>query len=294
MATGRSDYPNQVNNVLGFPFIFRGALDVRARAINEEMKMAATRALAELARQDVPESVERAYGDERLALRPGLHHPQAVRPARPALGGAGGGGGGDGDGRRARAPSTWTSTASELEARLGRGARGDARHHATSARSDPRSASSSPRASTSASSARPRWWWSEGIAHPILLGRPERIRETRARQLGVSLEGVTIVDPLADEARAERYAQTLYERRQRKGVTLAEARGEVRQRDHFGLHDGARGRRRRAGGGRGPALPGDDPPGAADDRHGAGRAARGGHVHDGAGEARCSSSPTPR
>jgi malate dehydrogenase (oxaloacetate-decarboxylating)(NADP+) len=65
-ATGRSDYPNQINNVLGFPFIFRGALDVRARAINDEMKMAATRALAELARQDVPESVERAYGNERF------------------------------------------------------------------------------------------------------------------------------------------------------------------------------------------------------------------------------------
>ena len=79
MATGRSDYPNQVNNVLGFPFIFRGALDVHATTINEEMKLAATYALAALAKEDVPDSVCRAYGVETLKFGPRLHHPQAVR-----------------------------------------------------------------------------------------------------------------------------------------------------------------------------------------------------------------------
>ena len=85
VATGRSDFPNQVNNVLGFPYIFRGALDVRAKAINEEMKVAAARALAELAREPVPDSVVEAYGGKRLPVRPRLHHPQAVRHARAVV-----------------------------------------------------------------------------------------------------------------------------------------------------------------------------------------------------------------
>src|SRR5690606_28301386 len=79
-ATGRSDYPNQINNVLGFPFIFRGALDARARAINDEMKLAATHALAELARQDVPEAVERAYGGERFRFGPDYLIPKPFDP----------------------------------------------------------------------------------------------------------------------------------------------------------------------------------------------------------------------
>ena len=86
MATGRSDYPNQVNNVLGFPFIFRGALDVHATTINEEMKLAATYALAALAKEDVPDSVCRAYGVETLEVRRRLHHSQAVRSARAGVG----------------------------------------------------------------------------------------------------------------------------------------------------------------------------------------------------------------
>ena len=81
IATGRSDYPNQVNNVLGFPFIFRGALDVRATAINDEMKIAAAEALAELAREPVPEEVAAAYGGQHAQLRPRLYHPGAVRSA---------------------------------------------------------------------------------------------------------------------------------------------------------------------------------------------------------------------
>ncbi len=91
MATGRSDYPNQVNNVLGFPFIFRGALDVRATAINNEMKMAAARALAALAKEDVPEVGAEGVRREEHVVRPRVPDPEAVRPARAHVGGAGGG-----------------------------------------------------------------------------------------------------------------------------------------------------------------------------------------------------------
>ena len=111
MATGRSDYPNQVNNVLGFPFIFRGALDVRATTINDEMKLAATRALAALAKEDVPDSVLRAYGVEQPGVRPRLHHPQAVRSARADLGRARRGAGRHGDRRGAAPRRSSTSTA---------------------------------------------------------------------------------------------------------------------------------------------------------------------------------------
>ena len=102
VATGRSDYPNQVNNVLGFPYIFRGALDVRATTINEEMKIAAAKALAELAREDVPDEVAAAYR-RAAGLWPRLHHPGAVRSAADIRDAAGGGEGGDGLGRRAEA-----------------------------------------------------------------------------------------------------------------------------------------------------------------------------------------------
>ena len=102
MATGRSDYPNQVNNVLGFPFIFRGALDVRATAINMEMKIAAAHALAELAREDVPDEVAAAYGGA-AEIRARIHHPGAVRSAADFHRSAGGGSGGDGYRRRAQA-----------------------------------------------------------------------------------------------------------------------------------------------------------------------------------------------
>ena len=111
MATGRSDYPNQVNNVLGFPYIFRGALDVRAKAITEEMKMAAARALAALAKEDVPGLRLARVRRREVPLRPRLHHPEAARPARAALGRAGGREGRDGRRRRPRSRSTSPSTA---------------------------------------------------------------------------------------------------------------------------------------------------------------------------------------
>ncbi len=117
VATGRSDYPNQVNNVLGFPFIFRGALDVRATAISEEMKVAAARALAALAHEPVSERVLQAYGGRPIQLRRRLPHPQAVRRARAVVGGAGGGRGGDARAAWPAPRSTSTATASGCAAR---------------------------------------------------------------------------------------------------------------------------------------------------------------------------------
>ncbi|MBV9110561.1 MAG: NADP-dependent malic enzyme, partial [Gemmatimonadetes bacterium] len=231
IATGRSDYPNQVNNVLGFPFIFRGALDVRARAINDEMKMAATRALAELARMDVPESVERAYGDERLRfgtdyLIPKPFDPRIMLWVAPAVARAAMETG------VARREIELAAYRHELEARLGRG-REVMRDIMRQARSDPR-AIVYPEGEHERIIRAAALVVGEGIAHPVLVGRPERIQAT-AGALGISLDGIRVVDRLADEERLERYAQTLWRRRQRKGMTLADARGEVRRAITFGL-----------------------------------------------------------
>ena len=148
VATGRSDFPNQVNNVLGFPYIFRGALDVRAKEINEAMKIAAARALAALAHEPVPDSVAEAYGVQRLQVRPRLHHPEAVRHARPLVVRAGRGQGGHGVGRRAAARWTSTSTASGCSAAsAARSTRSCAR--SCSGRRARPSGSSSPTATTS-------------------------------------------------------------------------------------------------------------------------------------------------
>jgi malate dehydrogenase (oxaloacetate-decarboxylating)(NADP+) len=230
MATGRTDYPNQVNNVLGFPFIFRGALDVRARAINDEMKMAATRALAELARMDVPESVEKAYGDERLRfgaeyLIPKPFDPRIMLWVAPAVAGAAMETG------VARVEVDLDAYRLELEARLGRG-RQVMRDVITRARRDPRTIVY-PEGEHERVIRAAALVVAEGVARPVLLGRPERIEE-KARALGASLEGVEIVDRLGDDERLERYAQRLFARRQRKGMTLADARGEVRRAIPFG------------------------------------------------------------
>ncbi len=177
-ATGRTDYPNQINNVLGFPFIFRGALDVRARAINDEMKMAATRALAELARQDVPESVERAYGDERFRFGPEYLIPKPFDPrimlwvapavARAAM-----------ETGVARLQLDLDAYRGELEARLGR-RREVMRDIMGRARSDPQRIVY-PEGEHERIIRAAALVVQEGIARPYLLGRAERIRERRRR-----------------------------------------------------------------------------------------------------------------
>ncbi|HUH12577.1 MAG TPA: phosphate acyltransferase, partial [Longimicrobiales bacterium] len=230
MATGRSDYPNQVNNVLGFPFIFRGALDVRSKAINQEMKLAATRALAELAKQDVPEAVSVAYGE--AAFRFGRDYlipkPFDVRVllwVAPAVAAAAMETG------VARTPVDLEDYRSRLEARLGR-RREVMRDIVHKARRDPRRIvfpeGENERVIRAAVQV-----VDQEIAHPILLGRPDRIRAL-AEALHADLEGVEVVDPSADEECLERHALAFFEARQRKGMTLAEARERMRQPTYCG------------------------------------------------------------
>ena len=170
VATGRSDYPNQVNNVLGFPFIFRGALDVQASTINEAMKIAAAKALAELAREDVPDQVAAAYLGRQVDVRARLHHPGAVRSAPDHARAAGRRQGGDGYRRGAQAD--------RRHGRLRRAALGPARpgRRLAAAASSTRcamrpSASSSPRARSRRSRAPPTPSTTPACGTPILIGR---------------------------------------------------------------------------------------------------------------------------
>jgi len=229
-ATGRSDFPNQINNVLGFPFIFRGALDVRARAINDEMKLAATHALAELARQDVPEAVERAYGDERFRFGPDYLIPKPFDPrimlwvapavARAAI-----------ETGVARHAIDLPRYREELESRLGRG-REVMRGILNQAKRRPQRIVFPEGEHERIIRAAARIV-EEQIAHPILLGEIEHI-QAKAAALGISLEGVRLVDPALEPSKRELYAQEIYRMRQRKGVTLAEARDRIRQPMIFG------------------------------------------------------------
>ena len=230
MATGRSDFDNQVNNVLGFPFIFRGALDVRARSITDNMKLAATRALAALAKEDVPEAVARAYGVEAFLFGPRYLIPKpfdhrvllwvAPEVARAAVE--------DGVARLELDPDEYRT---RLEARLGR-RREVMRDVMLLAQRSPcrivYPEGEDDRIIRAVVQAR-----NEGIVAPILLGRPDRIRK-RAEALHLDLTEVEIVNPREDEERGERYAQAFYERRQRKGITLAEARERLGESDYFG------------------------------------------------------------
>jgi malate dehydrogenase (oxaloacetate-decarboxylating)(NADP+) len=209
IATGRSDYPNQVNNVLGFPFIFRGALDVHARAVNDEMKMAATRALADLAKQDVPDAVRTAYGVERLHFGPEYLIPKPLDPRvllweAPAVAEAAMRTG------VARRQIDLEQYRAELEARLGY-ARALIRGLTAFAEGlDPRILRAA------------RQLVDEQIARPIVLGDPDRVAKA-AKDAEIALDHITIVNPEEAQAR-ERYAQALWQRRQRKGLTLGAAR----------------------------------------------------------------------
>ena len=224
IATGRSDYPNQVNNVLGFPFIFRGALDVRATRINEEMEMAATRALAALAKEEVPDSVMRAYGLDRLRFGPEYLIPKPFDPrvllwVAPAVAWAAVGSGVAGkviDVDEYRA---------QLDARLGR-EREVMRGLSSRAQQAPQRIVF-PEGDDARILKAAHILAEEGIAEPILLGDPDAIRR-QADDAGVTLEDLTLANPLAS-AELESFAQQLWERRRRKGITLREARARVRE-----------------------------------------------------------------
>src|SRR5271165_4805553 len=229
ICTGRSDYPNQVNNVLGFPFIFRGALDVHATAINEEMKLAATRALAALAKEDVPDSVCRAYGVERIQFGPEYIIPKPFDPrvlvweasavARAAM-----------ETGVARTPVDLTEYRERLERLLGKA------HEVM--RTVIRKAQARPRRVIFPEGEHEKILRAahiladEKIAQPILLG-DERIIGAKAKELGVGLEKIAVVNPQAWPKR-EAYINTLYELRQRHGVTLLEAQKLIFNRNLFG------------------------------------------------------------
>jgi len=229
MATGRSDYPNQVNNVLGFPFIFRGALDVRATAINEEMKLAATRALAALAKEDVPDSVCHAYGVERMRFGPEYILPKPFDPrvlvweasavARAAM-----------ETGVASEPVNLEEYRERLERLLGK-AHERMRLIIHKAKSKPRRVVF-PEGEHEKILRAAHILLEEKIAQPMLIGDTEVIR-AKAADVGVPLEKIQIVDP-ATWPKREAYIQRLYELRQRRGVTLSEARELIHNRNLFG------------------------------------------------------------
>ncbi|QLG26338.1 NADP-dependent malic enzyme [Halorarum halophilum] len=229
MATGRSDYPNQVNNVLGFPFIFRGALDVRATDINEDMKRAAAEALADLARQDVPDAVVKAYGDEPLQFGPDYVIPKPLDPrvlfeVAPAVAEAAM------DSGVARSELEGQEYAERLEARLGK-SREMMRVVLNKARSEPKRVALAE--GTDEKMIRAAYQMKEqGIAEPLLLGDRETIDAT-AQELGLAFTP-DVVDP-DEDGKADEYADRLHDLRKRKGITRSEA-GELVRRDtnYFG------------------------------------------------------------
>ncbi len=228
MATGRSDYPNQVNNVLGFPFIFRGALDVRATTINTEMKVAAAEALADLAREDVPDHVASAYGEDRLSFGREYLIPKpldrrvllwvAPAVARAAI-----------ETGVTRRELDVEGYVEELERRQGK-AREMMRIVLNKARRDPKRVVFAEGEDPTIIRAAARLQ-EEGYARPVLLGARDRIGEILAElELGAKLQ---VVDPVRDE-RADAYAEHLYEQRQRRGVTKNEAHRMVGDPNYFG------------------------------------------------------------
>ena len=230
VGTGRSDYPNQINNVLGFPFIFRGALDVRARAINDEMKVAAANALAALAHEDVPDSVLHAYGVESLKFGPEYLIPKPLDPRvllweAPAVAEAAMKSG------VARAMINVDEYREQLAARQGQGQR-VRRFIINKAKASPKrivfgegEESKIIRAAAVVEE--------EGFGHPILLGRPETIRK-KIVDLGLHFLP-QIVNPRENGERLEKYARQYYELRQRKGVTRQMACLRAHEPNIFGL-----------------------------------------------------------
>jgi malate dehydrogenase (oxaloacetate-decarboxylating)(NADP+) len=228
MATGRSDYPNQVNNVLGFPFIFRGALDVRATVINEEMKLAATRALANLAKEDVPDSVCRAYGVARLKFGPDYLIPKPFDPrvlvwessavAQAAM-----------ETGVAQEPVNLASYRDQLERHLGK-AHEISRMMIHRAQAKPKHVVF-PEGDNEKILRACHSILEEKIATPILIGNAAIIHAKTA-ELGLDLQDAEIVDPASSPLR-EVYIQELFRLRQRRGVTLTEARTLIDERNIF-------------------------------------------------------------
>ena len=232
IATGRSDYPNQVNNVLGFPFIFRGALDVRASCINEEMKLAAVKALAKLAREEVPDSVSKAYGNVKFSfgreyIIPKPFDPRVLLHVAPAIAQAAM------DSGVARQPiEDMEKYIEHLESTQGK-SKEIMRYIINKAKTDPKRVAF-PEGDNEKMLRAAQILVDEGIAHPILIGNSIKIRD-KIDELGLNLDDVQIVDT-ENSKYTEPYAQELYRLRQRKGITETEARRIMRRksRNHFG------------------------------------------------------------
>ena len=233
MATGRSDHPNQVNNVLGFPYIFRGALDVRATGINEAMKLAAVKAIANLAKETIPDEVTEAYGEKHLSfgrdqiipkpLDPRLIYHVAPAVARAAM-----------ESGVAQNPITdWDAYEMELKKRLGL----DnilVRNMTAKAQQNPKrvvfAEADNLKILKAAQTAT-----EEGVCIPILLGK-RRVIESLVAEYNIEISGMTIIDPKSDteKLRRQTYGKAFFEKRKRKGVTEFEAIQLMRERNHFG------------------------------------------------------------
>jgi malate dehydrogenase (oxaloacetate-decarboxylating)(NADP+) len=232
VATGRSDTPNQVNNVLGFPFIFRGAMDVRATGINEEMKLAATKAIAELAKEPVPDYVNLAYGSKNLSFGPEYIIPKPIdnrlisavssAVAKAAID----------SGIARRNITDWEAYKTELENRLGKDNK-LMRSLANKARSNPKrvvfAEADTYKILKAAQVVR-----DEGIAKPILLGNKEKIHRL-AEENHIDLGDMPIVDPIVeDENKRDEYGDLFWRKRQRRGMTQYDARKLMRDRNYYG------------------------------------------------------------
>ena len=234
MATGRSDYPNQINNVIGFPYIFRGALDTGATAINEEMKLAAVRAIAGIAKKPVPDVVNAAYHVNNLTFGPSYFIPKPVDPrlitevsmavARAAM-----------ESGVARKPiEDWDAYALHLRELMGYESK-LTRQLRDAARRDPQrvvfAEGIHPNMLKAAVEAK-----AEGICKPILLGNDERIAKL-AKELDLSLDGIEVINLRHDDEaeRRERYAKILAEKKAREGYTFEEANDKMFERNYFGM-----------------------------------------------------------
>ncbi len=233
MATGRTDYPNQVNNVLGFPYIFRGALDVRATQINEPMKLAAVKAIADLAKSPVPDIVNMAYNQTNMSFGPEYIIPKPLDPRllssiAPAVAKAA-----MDSGVAQKSIANWDAYKVELNKRLGLDNQ-LIRVIGTKAKKDPKrlvfAEADNLKILKAASIV-----YDDGIAYPILLGDPEKINRI-AEQNNIDISDLPIIDPRSDEMEAKRefYGELFFKKRHRKGFNQYESLKIMKDRNHFG------------------------------------------------------------
>ncbi len=233
MATGRTDFPNQVNNVLGFPYIFRGALDVRATQINEHMKLAAVKALADLAKKSVPDIVNLAYNEKTIAFGKDYIIPKPIDPrllatVAPAVAKAA-----METGVARKSILDWDSYEHDLNSRLGLD-NNLSRAIGNKARRDPKRVVFADAENAKVLKVA-QLVQEEGVGFPILLGDPKKIRKL-ADANNIELDNIPIIDPKDDEAEALRkeFGELFFEKRSRKGVNRYEAHKAMKERNHFG------------------------------------------------------------